>query len=43
MDIVVMNRSLFAFLLRGSAKWLGPKKNSLLQTLMIPAVKWQLR
>jgi len=43
MDIVVMNRSLFVFLLRGSAKWLRPKKNFLLQTLTIPAVKWQLR
>jgi hypothetical protein len=43
MDIVVMNRSLFVFLLRGSAKWLRPKKNFLLQTLAIPSVKWQLR
>lgn len=43
MDIVVMNRSMFVFLLRRSAKWLRPKKNFLLQTLQIPAVKWQLR
>jgi len=43
MDIVVMNRSLFVFLLRRSAKWLHPRRNFLLQTLTIPAVKWQLR
>ncbi len=43
MDIVVMNRSLFVFLLRRSAKWLHPERNFLLQTLMSPAVKWQLR
>jgi hypothetical protein len=43
MDIVVMNRSLFVFLLRRSSKWLRPKKNFLLQTLTTPAVKWQLR
>jgi hypothetical protein len=43
MDIVVMNRSLPVFLLRRFAKWLRPEKNFLLQTLMSPAVKWQLR
>jgi hypothetical protein len=43
MDIVVMNRSLSVFLLRRFAKWLRPEKNFLLQTLMSPAVKWQLR
>ena len=42
MDIVVMNRSLFVFLLRRSARWL-PEKNFLLQTLRNPAIKWQLR
>lgn len=41
MDIVVMNRSLFP--LRSAARWLGLEKNFLLQTLMSPAVKWQLR
>jgi hypothetical protein len=43
MDIVVMNRSLSVFLLRRFARWLHPEKNFLLQTLMSPAVKWQLR
>jgi hypothetical protein len=43
MDIVVMNRSLFVFLLVRCARWLRPEKNFLLQTLMSPAVKWQLR
>jgi len=43
MDIVVMNRSLPVFLLRSVARWLRPEKNFLLQTLMSPAVKWQLR
>ncbi len=43
MDIVVMNRSLPVFLLRNIARWLRPEKNFLLQTLMSPAVKWQLR
>ena len=43
MDIVVMNRSLFVFLLRRAARWLRPEKNFLLQTLLSPAVKWQLR
>jgi hypothetical protein len=43
MDIVVMNRSLSVFLLRSIARWLHPEKNFLLQTLMSPAVKWQLR
>jgi hypothetical protein len=43
MDIVVMNRSLPVFLLRTVARWLRPEKNFLLQTLMSPAVKWQLR
>jgi hypothetical protein len=43
MDIVVMNRSLFVFLLVKCARWLRPEKNFLLQTLMSPAVKWQLR
>jgi Acetyltransferase (GNAT) domain len=43
MDIVVMNRSLFVFLLRRYAKWPHLKKNFLLQTLVNPAVKWQLR
>lgn len=43
MDIVVMNRSVSVFLLRNFARWLHPKKNFLLQTLMSPAVKWQLR
>jgi hypothetical protein len=43
MDVVVMNRSLFVFLLLRCAKWLRPEKNFLLQTLMSPAVKWQLR
>jgi hypothetical protein len=43
MDIVVMNRSLSVFLLRSFARWLHPEKNFLLQTLMSPAVKWQLR
>jgi hypothetical protein len=43
MDIVVMNRSLFVFLLLSCARWLRPEKNFLLQTLMSPGVKWQLR
>jgi hypothetical protein len=43
MDIVVMNRSLSVFLLRSFARWLHPEKNFLLQTLLSPAVKWQLR
>ena len=43
MDIVVMDRSLFVFLLRRSSQWLRPRKNFLLQTLTTPAVKWQLR
>jgi len=43
MDIVVMNRSLFVFLLRRCARWMRPEKNFLLQTLMSPTVKWQLR
>jgi hypothetical protein len=43
MDIVVMNRSLSVCLLRSIARWLHPEKNFLLQTLMSPAVKWQLR
>ncbi len=43
MDIVVMDRSLFVFLLRRSAKWLRSPKNFLLQTLRSPAVDWQLR
>jgi hypothetical protein len=43
MDIVVMNRSLPVFLLRSVARWLHPEKNFMLQTLMSPAVKWQLR
>lgn len=43
MDIVVMNRSLLVFLLRRFARWLHPEKNFFLQTLMSPAVKWQLR
>jgi len=43
MDIVVMDRSLFVFLLRRSSQWLLPRKNFLLQTLTTPAVKWQLR
>jgi hypothetical protein len=43
MDIVVMNRSLSVFLLRKIARWLRPEKHFLLQTLMSPAVKWQLR
>jgi hypothetical protein len=42
MDIVVINRSLFVFLLRRSAKWLHPEKNFLLQTLLSPALKWRL-
>jgi hypothetical protein len=43
MDIVVMNRSLPVFVLRSIARWLPPQKNFLLQTLMSPEVKWQLR
>lgn len=43
MDIVVMNRSVFVFLLRRCARWLRPERNFLLQTLLSPAVKWQLR
>ncbi len=43
MDIVVLNRSLSVFLLRRLARWLHPEKNFLLQTLLSPAVKWQLR
>jgi hypothetical protein len=43
MDIVVMNRSVSVFLLRNFARWLHPEKNFLLQTLMSPAVKWQLK
>ncbi|MCU1249773.1 MAG: hypothetical protein JWQ49_2802 [Edaphobacter sp.] len=43
MDIVVMNRTLPVFLLRNMARWLRPEKHFLLQTLMSPAVKWQLR
>jgi hypothetical protein len=43
MDIVVMDRSLFVYLLRRSSQWLRPRKNFLLQTLTAPAAKWQLR
>lgn len=43
MDIVVMKRSPFVFLLRTCARWLHPERNFLLQTLMSPSVKWQLR
>jgi hypothetical protein len=43
MDIVVMNRSPFVFLVRRCARWLRPERNFLLQTLLSPAVKWQLR
>ena len=43
MDIVVMKRSLFVFLLRKYAMWPRLKKNFLLQTLIDPTVKWQLR
>lgn len=43
MDIVVMNRSVFVFLLRRCARWLRPERNFLLQTLLSPAIKWQLR
>jgi len=43
MDIVVLNRSLPVFLLRNMARWLRPERNFLLQTLMSPAVKWQLK
>lgn len=41
MDIVVINRSLFR--LRNAARWLHLEKNFLVQTLMSPTVKWQLR
>ena len=43
MDIVVMKQSLFVFLLRKYATWPRLKKNFLLQTLIDPTVKWQLR
>jgi hypothetical protein len=43
MDIMVLNRSPFALLLRTWAQWFRPKKNFLLQTLSNPDLKWELR
>jgi hypothetical protein len=42
MDIVVLNRSPFALLLRTWARWFRPEKNFLLQTLSNPELKWEL-
>jgi hypothetical protein len=42
MDIVVLNRSPFAFLLHKWARWFRPEKNFLLQTLSNPDLKWEL-
>jgi hypothetical protein len=41
-DIVVTRRSLFAFALRRLARWRGPHKNYLLQTLVNPGLRWDL-
>jgi hypothetical protein len=43
MDIMVLNRSPFALLLRTWARWFRPEKNFLLQTLSNPDLKWELR
>jgi hypothetical protein len=42
-DIVVKKRSPFVFALRRSAQWRSPNKNFLLQTLVNPALRWDLR
>jgi len=42
-DIVVLNRSPFAFLLRKGARWLRLGNNFLLQILSNPHLKWELR
>jgi len=42
-DIVVKKRSPFVFALRRSAQWWHPNKNFLLQTLINPALRWDLR
>jgi hypothetical protein len=42
-DIVVKKRSPFVFALRRSAQWWNPNKNFLLQTLVNPALRWDLR
>jgi len=41
-DIVVAQQSLFVSLLRGVAHWSPPKNNFLLQTLVDPALRWEL-
>ncbi|WP_158943617.1 hypothetical protein [Granulicella sp. S190] len=41
-DIVVTNRSLFVSLLRRVAHWSIPRKNFLMQTLVDPALRWEL-
>jgi len=41
-DIVVAQQSLFVSLLRGIAHWSPPKNNFLLQTLVDPALRWEL-
>jgi hypothetical protein len=41
-DIVVAKRSLFVSLLRRVAHWSPPKNNFLLQTLVDPALHWEL-
>jgi hypothetical protein len=41
-DIVVAQRSMFVSLLRGIAHWSPPKNNFLLQTLVDPALRWEL-
>jgi hypothetical protein len=41
-DIVVAKRSLFVSLLRRVAHWSPPRNNFLLQTLVDPALRWEL-
>ena len=41
-DIVVAQRSLFVSLLRRLAYWSPPRNNFLLQTLVDPALRWEL-
>jgi hypothetical protein len=41
-DIVVRNRSPFVYLLLRLAQWPGPRKNFVLQTLVNPALQWEL-
>jgi hypothetical protein len=42
-DIVVTKRSPFVFALRRLAQWQSPNKNFLLQTLVNPELRWNLR